>query len=111
MIPDRLLVHDATWLIPGTTTDAYGGSAPDWDAATSTAIRCRLEQASRDETTDETRDALVQVWRMWANETGIAGRDRVTALGLTFEVDGPPALVADGTGTHHVEATLRVVAG
>ena len=111
MIPAGLLVHAATWVAPGTDIDAYGNTVPDWDAATSTAIRCRVEQASRDETSDETRDALVSTWRLYANETGITGRDRVVALGLTFEVDGPPALVADGAGTHHLEATLRVVGG
>lgn len=111
MIPAGLLVHAATWVAPGSTTDTYGNTIPDWDTATSTAIRCRIEQSTRSETADVTRDALVASWRLFANETGIAGRDRITALGLTFEVDGPPALVADGAGTHHLEAVLRTVEG
>lgn len=111
MIPDRLLPHTATWLAAGTATDTYGNTVPDWDNATATTIRCRLEQATRAETVDETRDALTQTWRLYTNTTGIAGRDRIAALGLLLDVDGPPALVADRTGTHHLEATLRVVEG
>jgi len=111
VIPDRLLPTTATWLRPGAATDAYGNLTPDWGSATATAIRCRVQQATSDERADETRDALVRTWRMWSNETSIRGRDRVTVDGAVFEVDGPPALVFDGVGPHHLEATLRRVEG
>ena len=111
MIPERLLLSEATWLVPGSSSDMYGNTLPDWDTATSTTTRVRLEQLTRDEQSDETRDALVATFKMFTNETGIRGRDRITIGGITYEVDGPPDLVTDRAGTHHLEATVRWVAG
>lgn len=111
MIPDRLLIVEASLVKAGTAVDAYGNDVPAWDAVTATPIRCRLEQATRSETTDETRDALVGTFRLFTNDLTVQGRDRIVVGLTTYEVDGPPALVADGAGTHHLEATLRWVEG
>lgn len=110
-LPQHLLVHAATWLVAGTTTNDYGDTLPDWDTATSTTIAVRLQQEFRDEVSDESRDTLSQRATVWANETGISGSDRLVVGGTTWEVLGPPALVADGVGTHHVEFTVRAVSG
>ena len=111
MIPDRLLVHSATWLVAGTGTDPYGNTTPDWDRATSASLRCRVDPRPGSETDDEQRDALVATALLLCNETRVAGRDRLVVGSVTWEVDGPPRVVPDGVGAHHLEADLRQVAG
>ena len=110
-LPAHLLVHQAAWLRPATTVNAYNDTVVDWDAATSTTIRVRLQQEARDEVADESRDTFVQRATVWANEDGISGSDRLVIGSTTWEVAGPPALVADAVGTHHLEATVRAVSG
>lgn len=112
-IPSRLLPTTAQWIVAGLIPDAWGDYAPDWGygyAATVT-IACRIEQETGTEAADETRDALVRTATMWTNTAGVRGRDRIVADGLTWEVQGPPALVRSATGTHHLAATLRLVEG
>ena len=112
-IPGRLLPTTAQWLVAGAIPNAYGDYDQAWGYGygSTTTITCRIEQATRSEQDDETRDALVRTATMWTNTAGIAGRDRVIADGLTWEVAGPPALVQDAAGAHHLAATLRLVEG
>lgn len=111
MIPERLLPTTATLRRAAATVDPYGNAGPDWANATTSTITCRIEQVQRSETDDETREALVGTFRLFTNALTVAGRDRVVAGGVTYEVAGPPAVVADGATSHHLEATLRVVEG
>lgn len=110
MIPAGLLSTTATVTTPAAATDAYGSAVPDWAHATTRTIRCRIEQSSRSEQADETRDAAVAAFLLLCNDLAVTAGDRVTA-GATYEVDGPPAVVQDALAAHHLEATLRLVAG
>lgn len=115
-IPDRLLLHTVDVIRPGTTTDAYGNSVPDWDNATSETISARVQQDRRDETFPDGRNPQEQVWLLFTNHDDISTGDRVTWAGhptgsVTFEVHGPPEHAYDGVGYHHVEATLRILEG
>lgn len=108
MIPTGMLPHTASCLTPGSTTNTYGDQVGDWGYPTVRTFRCRIEQVAASETIDPGRDALVATYRIYANDLGIGGRDRVVVEGVTYEVVGPPHLVAGRSGTHHLEALLRV---
>ena len=43
--------------------------------------------------------------------TAIDALDMLTWNGKTLQIDGPPALVYDGTGEHHIEAVARLIEG
>jgi hypothetical protein len=106
-----LLVHTVTILRAGTTTDRYGNTEPDWDAATSETAKAWLSQQSRTEDVDG-RDALIQVWVAFLPpDVSVSGHDRLVWSGITFDVDGPLLPAWTPRGLHHYEATLRVVEG
>lgn len=88
-----------------TGADDYGN--PTY-IETSTDTTCWLDQLSRSEKTVDEVDA--EKWRCYLRAgVPILAKDSVTAIGYSFEVDGPPWEVVDALkGTvHHIEATLR----
>lgn len=112
-IPDRLLPHEVTLVRPATSTETYGNTKYDYSVgvATRTVIAAWLQQDQRAEPVTDGRAPLVQKWLMLTNHADVRGRDRIEHGTLTFEVDGPPAPVHTPASQHHVEATLKAVAG
>mgnify|MGYP003618564694 CR=1 FL=1 len=112
-LPARLLPTVATVTRPGQVLDRYGSLVDDWGYgyATTFTILCRVQQVTRDEQDDETRDAAIGTHLLLTNTLTLAAGDRVTAAGTTYEVDGPPAIVQTAAADHHLEATVRLVAG
>lgn len=108
-LPDSLLIHSVTWVVPTVSTDAYGNEKRAYGSGTT--ITCRMQQDQGTEPLAEGRDPLVRDWKMFTNQSGIGGYDRIVYGTLTFEVEGPPAPASDGAGFHHAEVALRLVTG
>ncbi len=113
MIPVHLLSQTAQRIRPSLSTDANGNQVRNYTMppAESKDMAAWLQQDNRKEPISEGRDPLEQVWLLITNETDIQGYDRIVFGAQTFEVEGPPASVYTPAGFHHVEATLRAVAG
>lgn len=108
-IPSALLIHTATWIVPTTTTDAYGNTVRTYGSGTS--ITGRFEQNKATEPRVEGRDPTERGWTFFTNQDGVAAFDRIVFGTLTFEVDGPPAPVYGAAAFHHAEVALRKVDG
>jgi hypothetical protein len=102
---DRLLTIPATVVTRTPSgTDDYGTVIY---TDTTTATTCWLDQTLRRERTEDEVD--VERYRAYFRAgVALASRSKVTAVGLTYEVDGPPWEVIDPrTGAvDHIEATL-----
>jgi hypothetical protein len=106
-----LLVHDVTIVTPGTTTNGYGDTVKDWDAATETTAKGWVSQRSASEDLDH-RNAEVSTWVLFVDpDVAVTADDRVEWEGLTFEVDGPVLPAHTPRGRHHLEVPLRLVDG
>lgn len=109
---DGLLVHTVTVLTPGTTTDAYGDTVPNWTTATSVSSAARVVQRSARENID-TRDASITEWVVYLpGDVTVTHANRIVWDGLTFEVAGDPKPAVRRTSTvHHYEVPLNRIAG
>lgn len=96
---------------PATTTDRYGNTVLDWDAATRTSVPgVSVQPDTQAEADDGTRDTTQSTWWLRtpidAGDLDIAPTDRVEHAGLTLEVDGDPrrypGLLAEGVSCVHV---------
>lgn len=112
MIPERLLPIDVSWVQPGTTSDSYGNTVPDWsdDAVTATDLRVMIEQRTTVEQRDG-RDVTVTTLLLFTNELAVAAIDRFVWADRTYEIDGEPAVVYTPAGPHHTELALQIVEG
>jgi hypothetical protein len=114
VLPDRLLPHSVAVLTPGSKTDRYGNTLPDWDTATSVTIRGRFELLPSDAVSlrEKTvgRDDAVSVWRFFTNSP-INMRQRLVWDSRTFDVDGEVGKVYDASNVHHYEAMTRTSDG
>ncbi|MEU6204590.1 hypothetical protein ABZ814_13495 [Micromonospora musae] len=111
-VPDSLLPHTITRVRPAQSTDAHGNTVYDYgEAAARKAMRGWVQQDRRSEPREDGRDPLEQRWLLVTNDQDIQGRDRIEWSGPTMEVEGPPEPVFTPAGYHHLESTLRVVAG
>jgi head-tail adaptor len=108
-LPASLLIHTVSWIVPTTSTDAYGNTVKTWGSGTS--ISGRVEQNKADEPREDGRDAAEREWTLFTNQDGISAKDRIVFGSLTFEVEGPPAPTYGATGFHHAEVHLRLVEG
>lgn len=108
-IPTALLIHTVTWIVPSTSTDAYGNTKRDYGSGTS--IAGRMEQNRAAEPAIEGRDAADREWTLFTNQDGISQFDRIVFGSLTFEVQGPPAPEYGSAAFHHSEVALRRVDG
>lgn len=110
VIPPDLLTQAVTIVHAGSTTDRYGNTVPDWDAATRTTVMAWVQQTTGSEVTEQ-RNAQIGDWLMICDPAAVTGADRVEWAGLVFEVLGPPAPVPTPQGIHHTEVRLRTVDG
>lgn len=112
-VPDHLLSHTVTLIRPASVPDDYGNTTRDYGAtATRTDIRAWMQQDQRQEARTDGREAAIQAWLMVTNHGDVQRHDRVEHGAITFEVEGPAEPVSTpAAGTHHIEATLRVVDG
>lgn len=112
-IPERLLPITVSWIHPGTTTDGYGNSVPDWSegaATTTSSLPVMIEQRRAVEELDG-RDATVTTLVLFTNELGIEAVDRFVWDGRTYEADGDPWVVYSPGGPHHAEIAIVRVEG
>lgn len=112
-IPTSLLPQTVTKIRPSTSTSTYGDTTYSYTVppASSASITAWLQQDERSEPFSDGRAPLEQRWLMVTNESDVLGHDRIVFGTLTFEVDGPPEPAYTPAGFHHLEATLRLVAG
>lgn len=108
-LPAHLLIHSVTWIVPSTSTDAYGNTIRTYGSGT--AITGRMQQNAGTEPLSEGRDPLEYRWTLFTNQDGISGYDRIVFGSLTFEVDGPPDPQYGAGAFHHAEVALRLVRG
>jgi hypothetical protein len=109
----RYFTEPVSVIRPGTRTDRYGNTVPDWDTANSVDVLAWVEPVAVGTENIEGRSALASEWLLLAAaDTQITGRDRVVYQGQTFDVIGPPVVRKAGRrGPHHVEARLRWAEG
>jgi hypothetical protein len=107
----RLLTTQVTVLRPGTATDEYNNSRPDWTAPTTATWPGRLEQRTAREVTADQATQVADWVLFLAPEAEIASSDRVQVDGTVFEVVGPPALATSPWRASHLEVNLRHVQG
>ena len=109
---EALMTHDVIIVRPGTTTDRYNDSVPDWTNTTRRRAKAWVSQRTASEINDN-RDAEVSTWQGFFPATvDLRSGDRVVWGPITFEVDGPPNPAhRPGSGVHHYEAPLKVVEG
>ncbi len=92
--------------------DAHGNPAEMW-VDTGTPVYGWLEQTDGTEVTTR-RNTQMSDWLLVLRDATVvpSGRDRVAdPSGRTFEVVGPPAIVRNRRGNHHVEARLVHIEG
>lgn len=88
--------------------DRYGNTGPDWVSVRRTTVTsCRLSPNPEGEARGEGRPGIVTGHTLYLPPgSTIVAADRVEARGATWEVDGDPAVWANGT-----VANLRKVDG
>jgi len=91
------------------TVDSYGNEIPDETLATST---CSLQQTRRDEPSSA-GEVSVTTWTLFLpTGTPLDTNDGVLIGDAEYEVIGQPWDATEGSpAIHHVEATVRKVAG
>lgn len=115
-LPERLLIHEVDVIVPVRQTSTYNeDDGPlDYDNGATTRITARLQQDSRNETYQDGRTPVEQMWQLFTNaDAVITAQARVVwpERGLTFDVYGQPEPVYDGSKFSHTEATLRILEG
>jgi len=113
-IPENRLVHVVVRVRPATSVSTYGDTVYDYGvAAARKDMNAYLTQSSGTEPLSDGRAPLVGAWRMLTNDLDVTGRDRIEWNGKVFEVDGDPkpSYTTWSTVPHHLETTLRIIAG
>jgi hypothetical protein len=104
-----LLVRTAT--IVHRTQDGPPATAnvPTWQEAPGLDVACYLEQTEAREITIGRETQIATHLLVVAPDVPLSGSDKVTVEGMTYEVLGPPAKVADPVLNviDHLEANLR----
>lgn len=93
----------------------YGGQTRDWSSATRTPYTGVSVQPAGSTEDVRDREELVNRFQLFTSrgqDIDLLATDRVEWGGLTLQVDGDPnRWPAPGGGVHHVEASLKRVAG
>jgi head-tail adaptor len=111
MMPAHLMIQSAVVEKPTAATDSRGDATDGWDSPTRVTITAWIDQQSTAETDDETRNSVTSTALLVTNYANLAADDRVVWDDKTWTVQGRPRQVPTLVGTHHVEATLRLVEG
>jgi hypothetical protein len=110
-----MIGETVTFIEPGTTTDGYGATVPDWINTTLHAVEhCAVAPRSAEEDRDNGRQAVVIGLTIYAPAgTRVEPTWRATARDGTYEVDGEPGVWVHPWSTleHGVEIQLRRVQG
>lgn len=110
----RLLGQTAEIFRPATSADGFRDARKrwptNWATTPSQTVKCRLQQSSGYENT-ENRDVAVGQWRLYLDKDAvISERDRVKVDGRFFElVTVYPA--HQPSGLHHYECDLTTYSG
>lgn len=111
MMPSHLMIQSAVVEKPTAVTDSRGDAADGFTNPTRVTISAWIDQQSTTETDDETRNAVSSTALLVTNYANLNAEDRVVWDNKTWTVQGRPRQVPTLVGTHHVEATLRLVEG
>lgn len=95
-------------LVPG----PYNATeVPDWDNATPVTYPSELQPVSSTELVDD-QQRVEGRWRLFLpSYADILPVDRWLQNGVTYEVDGQPAVWRTRGAIHHIEALLRRITG
>lgn len=108
----NLMTRDVTVLRAATSPNRYRNEVADWSNATETVTKGWLAQTSSTEPASAGRDPEVTLWHLYLPaDTEIVAADRIVVDDVTYEVIGPPNRARTPGAEHHVEATVRLVAG
>lgn len=106
-----LLVRNVDIITPGSHTDNYGDSQPDWTSATEVTTVGWLAQMSSIENLDGRNATSTDLVLDLPAGTPVTARDRVRIDGTTYELVSEPVAAWTPRGEHHREIFLRVVTG
>jgi head-tail adaptor len=106
------LTQTVTLVAPGSKTDVYNNTVPDWQNTTQVDEPGLIQQASGSTEDQVDRDTVVTDYVLFLLPTSvITSAHRAIEGGRTFEVIGQPDLLRRRQGPHHIEAHLRRVVG
>jgi head-tail adaptor len=109
----RFMVHDLTLLEPATSTNRYGDTVADWSAPPMATYSEKgwLARTGTSEMADG-REAITDDVELTVLATSaLTETMRVVYRGSTYEVRGSIHRAETPTGTSHLTAQLRKVAG
>lgn len=104
--------HDTvTVQTPGSTTDRYGDTAPDWTTPTEVETPAWVGgDTTKETTTDGDRITLGLACHLPPDVT-VTARSRIVWREDTYEIDGDPLPMSRRGVLHHYELTLKRVEG
>lgn len=111
MLPFRLLRQPITVVKPAETQDRYGTTILDWDNATRQTVLGDIQPRTSSED-EQGRSLQVSTAVLYLRPNApLTGRDRVEAAGVTYQVLGPPQVVARLGEPNHMVVNVRAVEG
>lgn len=111
MLPLHLLQRPITIITPAESVDRYGTTVLNWATATTRVVLGDLQPkgASEDE---EGRSLQVATAVLYLRpNSGLTGHERIRVDDVTYQVIGPPQIVARLGVPHHMIANVRAVEG
>lgn len=110
MLSETFIILPKTAVTGTGAADRYGN--PQWTWPTGSTVSGRIQQVATVERIDG-RDTVITSYRLVLfPSVTIGAYDRVQdAAGRTYEVDGAPLIATSPRGPHHLEVSLRHVAG
>lgn len=110
MLSETFTILPKTAVTGTGAADRYGN--PQWTWPTGATVAGRIEQTNTVERVDG-RDTVITAYRLILfPAVTISAYDRVKdAAGKVYEVDGAPLVATSPRGPHHLEVSLRHVAG
>lgn len=124
--PSTTFFYPASWTDtvvrqrPALVTDRYGNSVPDWANTTDLELAGVLVTSratggtSSNEETEQTRESDTTGWAVYARGVvDVNPTDRIVWNGLTFAVEGEPALWPSphGDGIHNTQIDIVETVG
>lgn len=109
---DRFYVREIEVLRADDATDRYGSTGHDWSSPRIDWMQGWVSQTSATEPQSDGRDPLDTSLILYLPiGAQIGGRDRVRLDRTVYEIEGQPHEAWTPNGPHHLEVTLREVAG
>lgn len=106
---EDLLIESCTVVHLGQTGTDRGNNPVYGETSADLNVPCRTQQLSAEELTNQRDTAMATHRGFFLTSQSLAWFDRVELADITFEITGPPNIVHDGRGPHHIEVLLRTV--